>query len=739
MHTRNVAAPGAGLQLLVGIAALASSVAQAQEQFQLEEVIVTATKRSESARDVAGAVSALGRAQLESINATSFQDFATYMPGVSSLGLGVGQNQVVVRGVTTGAQSSSTVALLVDEIPIGSSSAFAQGAYALDYNAFDLQRIELLSGPQGTLYGASAMGGLLKYVTQSPDLGGFEERLQAELSSTRHSGANYAGRMALNAPLVRDQLGVRAVAFLEDSGGVIDDRGRGLRDVDSSRSAGGRLSVLSKLSDNAELRLSATYQDIERDGSSMVDRNGVTGQPVQGEYEQSVLVPEPLEQSIELYSAVLNWDLGWSTLTSATGWQELELSTDADNTALYGALFGTGAAVPFNTPVANRTEKFTQEIRLASPSNRSFEWLLGAFFADEDSRNQTQLRNALDPNGNLGGVPLFKGVIPTKYEEIAVFGTGTVYFTERFDVALGARYSQDRQQYRQLFQGVFSNPLDPFAVSDNSSSSEENVATYLVSPRYRLSDDVLLYARMASGYRPGGPNFVTVNSSGQPIGDPTFDNDSLWNYEIGAKTGFLDGRATLDASVYLIDWSDIQLTVNRGGVNQLENGGEAQVKGIEISGQYMPVSSLTLGGSASYTDARLTEDSPQLGARDGQRLPLSPRFSSAMTADYAFAVGQGAEGRLGVSYRYLGERTAGFDGSAVRPQYDLDDFSIVDLRLGVRFSLFDVKLFVENVFDEIGEVSAITTARTVNPAAPARVAILQPRTIGLMVTMSLSH
>ncbi|GFE82523.1 TonB-dependent receptor [Steroidobacter agaridevorans] len=732
MRTKRVATA------LAGVALLTSTLAHAEEQFQLEEVIVTASKRAESSRDVAGAVAALGREQLEAINASNFQDFATYVPGVSSLGLGIGQNQVVVRGVTTGAQSSSTVALLVDEIPIGSSSAFAQGAYALDYNAFDLQRIELLSGPQGTLYGASAMGGLLKYVTQAPDLGIFEERLQAEVSSSRHGRSNYAGRMAINAPVIRDQLGVRAVAYLEDSGGVIDDPARGRNDVDSAKAVGGRFSVLGKLGEHADIRLSATYQDIERDGSTLVDRY-VTGQPVRGEYEQSVLLDEPLEQNIQLYSAVINWDLSWATLTSATGWQELELSTDADNTALYGALFRTGTAVPFNTPVSNRTEKFTQELRLASPTGGSFEWLVGAFYADEDSRNETQLRNWLDPDGNLGGVPLFKGVIPTKYEEIAVFGTGAVHFSERFDVALGVRYSEDRQDYRQLFQGVVSNPLNPFAITESGATSKESVTTYLFSPRFRLSEGVLLYGRVASGYRPGGPNFVTVNSSGQPIGNPTFDPDSLWNYEVGTKTTFLNGRATLDASVYLIDWSDIQLTVNRGGVNQLENGGEAQVKGVELSGRYMPISGLTLGGSATYTDAQLTQDSPALGARDGQRLPLSPRFSSALTADYLFPVGQRAEGLMGVSYRYLGERTSGFDGSPVRPQYDLDAFSLVDLRVGVRLEAFDVRLFVDNVFDELGEVSALSTARTVNPAAPVRVSIAQPRTIGLSITMNFSH
>ncbi|HWK51743.1 MAG TPA: TonB-dependent receptor, partial [Steroidobacter sp.] len=146
-----------------------------------------------------------------------------------------------------------------------------------------------------------------------------------------------------------------------------------------------------------------------------------------------------------------------------------------------------------------------------------------------------------------------------------------------------------------------------------------------------------------------------------------------------------------------------------------------------------------LGGSASYTDAELTQDSPALGAREGQRLPLSPRFSSALTADYLFPVGQSAEGLLGVSYRYLGERTSGFDGSLARPQYDLDAFNLVDLRFGVRLSSFDVRLSVDNVFDEFGEVSALSTARTVNPAAPVRVSIVQPRTIGLSISVNLSH
>jgi outer membrane receptor protein involved in Fe transport len=333
---------------------------------------------------------------------------------------------------------------------------------------------------------------------------------------------------------------------------------------------------------------------------------------------------------------------------------------------------------------------------------------------------------------------LYLGVIPTTYRELAAFGDGTVHFTERADVTLGVRYSRDQQDYTQRTQGLFSSRTNPLAITVRSAESSEHVVTYLVNPRLHLTDDAILYGRFATGYRPGGPNLVTFDASGNPIGSPTFNADKVSTYELGAKSAFLDRTASVDFDVYYIDWSDIQLTGVHGGLAQLENGGKAAVLGAELTGSY-EVHGLSIGGSLSYTDGKLKEDTPALDAKDGQRLPLSAKFSAALTADYRIPITHGVTGTVGLSERFVGNRAGGFDGSASRPQYLMGSYSLLDLRAGIVTSHFTVGIFAKNVFNKLGEISTDMSAIASNPNSPARVTLTQPRTIGLELNATFSH
>jgi iron complex outermembrane receptor protein len=698
---------------------------------QLDQIIVTASKRAESIQDVPSTVNAVSGVQLEQLNASSLQDFAAFVPGLTFSSGGIGDNQIVLRGVSAGNLPSASVGIYLDETPIGSSTSFAYGSNALDSSVFDLQRVEVLSGPQGTLYGASTLSGLVKYVTRAPDLVSFEAFFDGDLSHTQNGdGVNHAERAAVNLPLIKDVLAVRIDGFAENQAGYIDNPSRNLEGVNAAEIRGGRISVLDQITPDLSLRLSAMTQRIDRNGSSEVDRGALTGQPVQGPYDQSPLANQPFAQTFLLYSALLNWNLGFADLTTNSGWQKIESQSTIDTTRDFGPILGTGLADPFTTYQAGETKKFTQEVRLTSSSSKLFDWQFGVFYSLEHSTGTTIASDLAGPNGTFDGLPLYVGTNPTRYQEYAGFADVTLHVTQQADVTLGVRDSEDHQDYTTNTQGLFSSPTNPFAVISRSVDSTENVRTYLVNPHYHLTEDEMLYARFATGYRPGGPNLAAYDAAGRPVGNATFDPDTVYTYELGLKSAFLERKATLDVDVYYIDWRDIQLVGDINGLEQLENGGKAAVLGSEVSGSYA-IAGLTLGGSFAYTDAKLKEDAPALDAKNGQRLPLSPRVSAALTADYRYPINGTLSGNVGVSDRFIGQRNAGFDGSAVSPQYNLGSYNLFDLRAGVVTPYFNIGLYAKNLFNRLGFVSGNLSAS--DPSLPAQVTIAQPRTIGVEI------
>jgi len=724
----------AQVALLAGAIASCGGAALAQQDrassSTIEEVVVTASRRAESTRDVASAITALTGDDLERINASQFEDFATHTPGLSYSTAGAGRNVVAIRGVTSGGrQASAGVGVYIDDVPIGSSSSFSGGSNAADYNVFDLDRIEVLSGPQGTLYGANALGGLIKYVTTPPDRDSFGGLGQAEVSETRYGRTNTALRAALNAPLLEGKASLRVTGVSVRDSGFIDNPNRGLENIGDTRTRGVRASFAAELAPGVDVRLTALTQEMKTDGSAVTTRDLVTHRPIQGPLDQQYGLDQPFRTELTLYSGTLNWNLDWATLASITAYQDSKTVSTVDNTAIYG--FALGTPGPFSTSSNPRTRRFTQEIRLSSDETKKLNWIVGAFYSRERGNFFVDILDTSSPDGRWFGLPLLAGDLPSKFREFAVYGDVTAYLTDNLDVTLGVRFSRNRQTFTQEFLGLFNNPLDPFTVTVLPGKSSEDVATYLINPRYRISESTMVYARVASGYRPGGPNLILGG-----IGTPSFKSDSLWSYEIGQKSTLLGGKATLDASLYQIDWKDIQLTALVGNVNQLQNAGRARIQGAELKGDYRILPPLTVRGSLAVTDAKLTEPAPALGVfQSGVRLPMSPRFSAALSAEYGFELPGNMTGTAIVSYRHIGRRTSGYAGSLAQPLYELPSYNVVDAKLAIATPAgVGVSLFVDNLFDELGEVSAATTANSVNPAAPVPVSVTRPRTVGISLS-----
>lgn len=340
---------------------------------ELEEIVVTAQKQEQKLSETPLSVTALSSTDLKALAATQFRDFANTVPGLGFTSEGVGSTQINLRGITSGGSVSPTVGIYVDEVPYGSSTAFAGAAgLALDVGLFDLNRVEVLRGPQGTLYGASTMGGLLKYVTTTPDLQKFGGKARAGLSATDDGDINYDVASAVNLPFGSDKAAARLSGFYSHDGGYVDSLGLGEEDVNQSDVYGGRADVLFQPTEALSIRLNAFMQRIDRDGTSQVAYDLATGNPLDGDLEQQTILPQGFEQEFDLYSGTLVYDFGPAELTSVTSYQEFTNDSTLDASPLYVPLLNAVLPhPPFPTWGATgvdygiTTDKFTQELRLA--------------------------------------------------------------------------------------------------------------------------------------------------------------------------------------------------------------------------------------------------------------------------------------------------------------------------------------------------------------------------------------
>ncbi|MDE2110120.1 MAG: TonB-dependent receptor [Alphaproteobacteria bacterium] len=719
----------------------------------IEIVKVTASKRSESVQDVPGQVTALTDSFLAEQHDNSFADFAASVPGLSYASGGPTNNLIAIRGVTTGgSQLGSAVGLYLDDVPLGASTQFGLGFQSFNVNLFDLDRVEVLNGPQGTLYGSNALGGAIRYITKSPDLDTFSARGEIEGSDTGHSSDNDALRGMVNVPLLDGKAAIRVVGLQQFDSGYAQDPTHGRKDVGSARTLGGRISFLAQINEDVDIRLSAYLQGISAMGSDVALRDPVSHAAAAGPYDQSYALAQPSLNTVSVYSGVIDWNLQWAKLTSITGYQRNYGSYKSDLSTFYDGLFGIedfffGAfgindnfTDPYGLPVHTSTKKLTQEVRLTSPDNNTFEWVVGGYFDHEITDESVDLVDGATANGTIpagytgaGSLP-FYGYLPSSYREFAVYADGTYFLTDDFDVTLGIRYSNQHQEYQSNISSVLipvAYAPTPSTVYHYKSFANQSVETYLINPRYHISDDTMVYARVSSGFRPGGPNFVLPGGT-LPA---TFQPDTLWNYELGEKSTLFDGKGILNVDIYDIEWTSMQATENVDGINQLVNAGNARIKGAEGSFDFAVSPNLSLSGSAAYTDAALTTMAPVLGVTyTGARLPLSPKYNFALSATYSFDISNGYSGAVNVSDDYVGDRTTGYKGSVTQPVYVLPAYNTVNVNLSFDMpNNMELDGYVKNVFDVQGQVSGSTLNNALYPSAPVPVELSQPRTVGIVL------
>ena len=701
-----------------------------------ETIIVTATRRDERLQDVPLAVTALDPDLFEAIGQTSVRNIIDFVPGFQTqnpAGGPPGRGDILARGAATIGSGAAVVGVYLDDVPVGSNLSNVGQEVYLDGTLFDLERIEFLAGPQGTLYGASSIGGAVRYVTSKPSLTEFGGKASVNLSGTDEGGFNaiYSGHVG--GPLIEDRVGLKVSGFFDDNAGLIDavDPFTGVlieEDADRYESYGYDADLLLSPTDRLDVRLRYLKQKTDggarNGGAVLVDANLA---PVFGEYE-TIRNPEDTEVSeTDLFSGTITFDLDWATLTSISAYTEssyvglsetVTLNLAAD--FLFGLPFGTTEFVESKFDVD--TERFVQEIRLTSaPKSEAgeFEWLFGLYYADESSDVVSSL--VAFPGTRVATSQLLEN----SYEEYAAFGNLTYYITDKLDVTVGARVSRQTPELTAVTTG----PLN--GESDFRTDTGSTADTYMANIRYRPNDDLSLYGRVASGFRPARTQ-VPILDNGVNIAPEKIESDDLWSYEVGAKGVLGDGVASFDVALFHVDWDNFQSLLTTPLAIFFGNASDGiTINGVEGSLGLEPLDGLSILSTVSFTESTLNSDEPEVFGLEGQQTPRIPKWTAAMNARYDFALTGDLDAHVGGTVRYQDEERSAFDdGNPSNGQVNLitGDYVLADLNAGLSAGPLALDLYVTNLFNEYEFVGAngLTTSLNGNP--------VRPRTVGAVVS-----
>jgi outer membrane receptor protein involved in Fe transport len=709
-----------------------------------DDIIVTAQKRDQRLLDVPVAITAISSDALTTQSLNRLQDFYDRVPGLQYSGQRV--SALSLRGITSGGATSATVAILLDDVPFGGTTNAGQPPLP-DFDASALDRVEVLRGPQGTLYGASSLGGLIKYVLKQPDTKDFSGRLEVGGTTVSNGGQGYALRGSLNIPIT-DWLAVSGSGFKREDAPYFDNARTGKKDVNTRDVWGFRGAVLLKPTDNLTITASALKQKQDALNSDLAITSGgvpvcvpcttggtaatrataaTTFEPVYGDLTINSL-DSTNRATFELYTGRAELKLGATTLTSISAWGLADNSINSDVSAVFSFLRPIyGAPVGSTVQIANadRTAKFSQELR-ANGSIGRFDWLVGGFYTVEHATtNQTLLLS--NPSGTLLATP-YVGTGPSRYREIAGFADLTWHATDKLEIQIGGRYAGNKQSFDTAT--VIDGPAQvAFGPSDRQfKGSSDNAFTWLVSPTYHFTHDIMAYIRVANGYRPGGPN---LDSTG--VGN--YGPDRVINYELGFKGRVVPGLLTIDTALFQIDWTDVQLQGT--APNQftfVTNGGKARSRGIEFAANLTPWRGMSIDANLALTDATITQSLPMLDASSlrgqaGDRLPFTANVAGSVTALQQFDVSGRVKASLGINYTYVGDRPGAFNTyGGTRPRMLIPGYDTVNLTGGLTFDRnWQMTVFLRNAFDKRG----ISAAQNRNGNNVPTALFIQPRTLGI--------
>lgn len=754
---------------------------------QLQEVVVTATKRETTVQETPISITAISGADIEARGYADFDSIAKSVPGLSMQTGGPGQTGYEMRGMSSSGGASPTVGFYLDDIPLTGVADLPLGKIVIDPNLYDLNRVEVLRGPQGTLYGSSSMGGTIKIVPNAPNAGAFDASAELTPSYTdRGNDLNYAANGMLNIPFAGGTAALRIVGTYEHDSGWIDriviaepnfpletnnlqTRGNVLaapvavnnRDVNSEDEAGFRAALLWKPTENLEITPSYVYQEIRMDGQSDIDSD-----PGTNAHYQPFNSPEPYSDRIDIAGLNIKYRFDDVELTSTTAYWTRDMTYRQDGSEEWQWAFSTptailpyyisqggiGAATP--TPWQDdRSEQTSEELRLVSTGKSRFQWLVGYFYQDF---LDTDTLYILIP----GAAPLFgtSNIFtsanpgnPVKVKQKAFFGELSYEITPGLKATAGLRrYSYDTSNALNQSGVVSSTGSDAFAYSISSESNQG------VSPKLDLSyawdKNLLLYGTISKGFRPGGGNFP-IPTSGSTVGDAceaalqanygttafvaspaTFGPDTVWSYELGEKSKLLDNRLTINASAYFENWQKVQQTVGLPcGFNYTANAGDAHIYGGELEISALATAGLMVSANAGYTHAEFA--SLGAGVAPGTPVLNVPAWTSSVSLAYRHGLVNNLNFIARIENNYVG----GHYDNAGGIIHNLPSYDLTNLRVGVEGGRWTAVLFAKNLFNQRAPLDFAYQGINLTVPTFNRLTISQPLTAGIELVWRPGH
>ena len=767
----------------------AASMAQENDEAVLEEITVTATKRASTIQDVPFSINALTGADIQRTGSQNLEDVARNVAGLMIQNLGPGQSQVAIRGVSAGQivrdqpGVKEQVGVYLDE------SVISLSLFTPDIDLYDLNRVEVLRGPQGTLFGSGSVGGTIRYITSQPNVDEFEGTAEGELNVIDGGGVGGHIKGMVNAPIA-DTAALRIVGYHTEYGGYVDalrEGGTVDENVNSGNRTGGRIALRFEPSDTWSITPRVIYQKIDMDGFNRQEVFNLYANPFTttrpavtfDERQQFLLLREAFEDETFIADAVIEASFDGFDLTSVTSYTDRDILVSRDASALTGSVSvdlgypDEAVMLPSNLRDTTKVEQFTQEIRLASNNDSFFQWVVGAFYANTDRSYEQFLptpgydayTDAVLGAGTAAATSAGVGPADSPYystldytlEQTAVFGEVSFDATERFQITVGGRYYDYDEDRTATIVGLFGS-----GIVDQLDGTSSDGFSPRVLLSYDASDTWTLNAQVSKGFRLGGVNdpLNTPLCSEQDLeifGDfQDYDDETTWNYEVGAK--MKTDNMSLNAAAFYTKINNLQVTLDAGSCSSRIsfNVPDAYTMGLEGEFKFQPTEGLDLSVATSLVESRFdstVRDGTGTvlgGVRDGNRLASTPEFNFAATATYYFpleSVSDGAEGYVSATFQHRGtiftqpsdqDATGSFvsglpfggatGDDATIVDLELDPYSTVNLSAGLIMESWEVVAYVNNLLDENANLSF---DRERGGRARLGFRTNQPRTFGL--------
>jgi outer membrane receptor protein involved in Fe transport len=767
---------GLGLALTgIGSADAAPAAAASDavaESSGLEEITVTAEKFTSTIQNTPISISALSGDQLAAAGLTRIEDIAHEIPGLSMRSAGPGLTEYEARGLASNGGAAPTVGFYLDEIPLSPPALSQSGKVVIDPDLYDIERVEVLRGPQGTLYGSGSMGGTVRVITAQPKLGTYEGSVQGTGSYTDGGSGNYGGNLMLNLPL-GEVFAVRVVlSDLYRSGWIplitvspfpvsLASPVQGnvlaapvtnvIPRANDERLTSARLSLLYKPSEDLSVLFTAFDQSLHLGGYDLVDGSPDSAVPsrVYTAHYEAFPLREGVRDDVDIFGVTVNANVDFADLTSATAyWSRLGVQTQEASESIYWSNHGGSALISVPYTERDPSHQFSQEIRLTSHDSGGLHWVAGAFYSE---LNSVWNEIGESPQNITPAVPdgsYFISWNPYTVKQTALFGDGSYKFTDQWKLSAGVRWYTYKSQQLEYSWGLDGPNLTPPPASLVTTASDRGF-----NPRIDLSytptPDLTAYSTVSKGFRPGGANQILPPALCGDSGTLKFGPDSAWNYEIGEKARLFDNWLTVNSDVYYIKWTGIQQVITLPcGYQFYNNAGNGRSFGPELEVNAKLTGELTASLSAAYTDAKITNPNASYTAflshvatfPDGVTPPC-PTAGGGCTAPIMNVVKDTASLALSYATTVMTDYqfTARIADSFIGPSYDvayyfaykLPSYDLANARIGLARNSWSADLFVDNLTNKQALMTANNTSFQFNIPQVVRYTTNQPRTVGI--------